>query len=188
MAFEWLTSAFSSAAPKRAEDLSFEEARPVFFKAIKTENFEMLDALSKKFPDALGWENDKGTPLFIALRENKLGSFKRLIGLGADLQGNSGDLLELSAMGGKKDFAQFILEQGVSNTGSAEYYARSRKNFDIADMLKRKDIIRAEYLAKNPQPAPAPATVAPAPDMTTDSKIELLSPVQLKKTPDAATP
>ncbi|MEZ0261020.1 MAG: hypothetical protein ACAH80_08420, partial [Alphaproteobacteria bacterium] len=75
----------------------------------------------------------------------------------------------------------------VTNLGKAEYWARDKQHFDIADMIKRKDIIRAEYLAKNPQAAPAPAA-APAQDMSTESKIGVLSPVQLRKTAEAATP
>jgi hypothetical protein len=189
MAFEWLTSAFSSAASKKPEEMSFDEARPAFFTAIKKEDLETLTAISKKFPDALGWENSDGSSLYIALEKKKLGAFKHLVELGADLRGESGGLMNNAAVSGKKDFILYMLEQGVVNVDMSEYYARSNRHFDIADMIKRKDIIRAEYLAQNPPtvpPAPAPAA-APSGSMETAVKIEVLSPVQLKKTPDSAT-
>ncbi|MEZ0259760.1 MAG: hypothetical protein ACAH80_02045, partial [Alphaproteobacteria bacterium] len=115
MAFEWLTSAFSSSAAKRPEDMSFEEARPAFFKAIKKEELETLTAITKKFPDALGWENENGTALYVALAAKQLGSFKHLVGLGADMNanppGNDWGLMQRAANNGQKDFAQYMLEQ-----------------------------------------------------------------------------
>lgn len=189
MALEWLSSVFSSSAGKRPEDMSFEEARPAFFKAIKREDLETLTAFATKFPDAVGWENSAGSSLFIALYHSKLASFKHLTDLGADLHGNSGELLENAARSGKKEFVQYMLEQGVCNLGTSEWSARYHGKHVIADMIKRKDIIRAEYLSKNPAPAPvAVAIVAATGDMSTDTKIEVLSPVQLRKSPDAATP
>lgn len=192
MAFEWLTKAFSSSAAKNPQDMSFDEARPAFFAAIKKEDCETMSALFKKFPDALDWENEKGTPLYIALAHNKLEAFKHLVSLGADFDknapGNSWGLMETAAADNRKDFVMYMLENGVTNIGNAEYWARHRKYFDIADTIKRKDIIRAEYLAKNQPPAhTAPAPQA-SPDVATDNKIELLAPVQLRKTADAQTP
>jgi hypothetical protein len=189
MAFEWLTKAFSSSAAKKPEDMAFDEARPAFFNAIKNADLDALTAFTKKFPDALQWENEKGTSLYIALKHKQLGAFQHLVGLGADINSVASGkdcLLQIAAETNKKDFVQFMLEQGVVNVGYAEDYARGYKNFDIADMIKRKDIIRAEYLAQNS--APVPTVPQASLEVATETKIEVLSPVQLRKTAETNTP
>ncbi|MEZ0224321.1 MAG: ankyrin repeat domain-containing protein [Alphaproteobacteria bacterium] len=157
----------------------WEDAREVFFRAIKKENTALLDAVVKKYPEALEWQTDPGTSLFIALNAGKITSFKHLVDLGADVNGINGNgvgILLLAARCGTKDFVEFLLERGATVD---KRYVSEATRFDhhqVADLLKRADKIRAAWLAKNPPPAP-PAD----PNVTTDEKVTVMNPLQLKQ-------
>jgi hypothetical protein len=129
-----------------AKEPTWKDARRDFFKAIRRQDTDRMSAIAAQYPEALEWENEDGSPLFIAMNANKFKSFCKLADLGAKI--NNSTLIFTAAKDGKSNYVEYMLERGVPSNSNAEIYARAYKHFEILDMLKRAPRIRQEFLAR----------------------------------------
>lgn len=157
-----------------------------------------------------GWN-----PILTAYKKNQKQFFDYLLESGAGLNhtaelggmmNRQTSLLHMAVLRKDKDTLIRLIEHGASTAvqastnltifgdwGTAAYYATpedvatKKKFFVFADILKRASVIRADYMTTQAQAKVVPAPAAPpvpvaAPD---PGKIDVMSPVQLKK---SATP
>lgn len=181
---------------------TLEEEREKFFGAIHWSAKDALTAIVQKYPDALEWRNaESEKPLYIAMKNNRLDTFRFLIDLGADPNQRDvtrhyigeAPILSVAGKEGKEEFVQLLLERGADPRARDKdgrtpetWTTSSLKNFAIADMILRGDQIRAEYLASQAaQPTPAPASVAATTPGETSDDITVRGPLKLK---NARTP
>ncbi|MBI1216573.1 MAG: hypothetical protein GC185_12245 [Alphaproteobacteria bacterium] len=130
---------------RKAAEPTWKDARRDFFKALRRQDTERLSELVQKYPEALDWNKGEGAPLMMALKRKKMKSFRHLVALGARM---TDDVLTHAAKHGKAAYVEFMLEQGARPSSAAQIYASVYKHHEIADMIKRGDKIRAEYLAR----------------------------------------
>ncbi len=183
--------------PFNSASASWEEHRTVFFQALKTSDRPVLEAVLKKYPEAVDWKDAKGCPpLHTAFAKRDLDTFKFLLEKGADpnqyeqLTGlrvffnrygfDDPGILEKAVKHGEKDYIIPLLQHNAEQT----YRTRSEKapkeiRFEIEDLLKRGDKIRKEFLASTPAPAPAAAPAIQPP--ASAAEIQLMKPAQVQR-------
>ena len=192
-----LSPAFSDAA---AEGKAWDQLRYQFFRAIGRGDAETVAAVAQEYPDAMEWRNGRGEkPLYIAMKKDKIGVFRVLLDLGADVNqkevcqhhlDHDKTILSVAGRAGKKNFVHLLLQRGADPKAQEtwgwtpdKWTTFDQRYYDVADMIRRGGEIRQEYLDQRAAGAPPPA----APDEPeTGSPIAVGGALKLKRTKTAA--
>lgn len=193
------TPSFNSASA------TWEDHRSTFFNALKNADIPTIESVLKKYPEAVEWQDQKGQrPLHLAFENNNLDVFVYLLENKAspDQQSPHGSALKRFFAGdvshpilqkcidrGDKSYIIPLLQHGAEAQYSSGQGAPRDIRYEIDDLLKRADRIRAEFEAAQKNPA---AFAAPAPQAVTAAdnpqEIEVLKPVRMKNRSHAQTP
>lgn len=193
------TSSFNSASA------TWEEHRSAFFKAIRQGDMQTLDTVLTKYPEAVSWQDQKGQrPLHLAFENKNHDVFVYLLENKSDpnqespeasgwkrffSEGYSYSILQKAIFKGDKSYIMPLLQHGADTRFSSGQGAPRDIRYEIDDLLKRADRIRAEFEAAQKNPA---AFAAPAPQAVTAAdnpqEIEVLKPVRMKNRSHAQTP
>lgn len=185
----------STTAPFNGATASWEDHRAAFFKALKQSDRGTLETVLKKYPEAVNWQDAKGTPpLHTAFDKRDLDTFKFLLENGANpnqqapLTGlraifSSNDypnILEKAVKAGEKPYVVSLLQHEAEQTGAEN--APKAVRFEFIDLLKRARKIREEFLAQQRDNKPA---AAPAPQQSAaaegEQHLKVLKPAQVQR-------
>ena len=190
------TTSFNSASA------TWEEHRVAFFNAIQQGDLQTLDTVVTKYPEAVEWQDQKGQrPLHLAFENNNRDVFVYLLEKKSDpnqqsphlsawkrffSDGHEYSILQKSIFKGDKSYIIPLLQHGADARYSSGHGAPRDIRYEIDDLLKRADKIRAEFEVAQKKPAPpAPQAVTSA---NTPQEIEVLKPVKVKNRSQAQTP
>lgn len=192
----------NAAASFNSASATWEEHRSVFFKALQESDRAILETVIEKYPEAVNWRDEKGTPpLHAAFDKRDLDTFKYLLEKGADpsQQENLSGLraffspyddyyiIEKAIKAGEKDYIVPLLQQ-QDNLMRRNVRPPKEVRFEILDLLERARSIRTEYREQKRtialmQKMAAEQTAAPvaAPATEDSATIEVLKPAQVQR-------
>lgn len=199
-----------ASTPFNSASASWEDHRTAFFQAVKAGDKTTIETVVKKYPEAVEWEDAKGTPpLHVAFAKRDLDTFKFLLEKGAkpyqkvEFTGMRAffstifdpSILEVAVKAGEKPYIVALLQRST-HPQYVRTYAPKNMQAEISDLLKRERQIRLDFLYPDPVPgaaaqvAPAASTpavqVEPKPAAAADD-IKVMKPAQIqRRTPNAS--
>ncbi len=188
-----------ASAPFNSASASWEEHRAVFFQALKASDRATLETVIQKYPEAVEWRDEKGTPpLHTAFDKRDLDTFKYLLEKGADARQQENltglraffaayddyYIIEKAIKAGEKDYIVPLLQQ-QDDLIRRDVLPPKEVRFEILDLLERARSIRTEYREQKRTMAlmqkMASQAAAPAARVEDDASIEVLKPAQVQR-------
>lgn len=185
------TQSFNSASA------TWEEHRAAFFEAIHSSDKKTLEAVLKKYPEAVEWQDKEGQrSLHLSFEKRDLDTFLFLLdnkaspdqgsprkGFWASFMGHPrhSSILQNATKKGEKQFIIPLLQRGAATYDVSGYMAPKKVRYEIDDLLNRAEKIAAEYAAEQKSAATPHATQIATPQNTGQkADIEVLKPVKVK--------